>query len=53
MQCPSVKECICPKLSCKNETDSLPYCLFPDNGGDKSNENHYRVLKRRFEGERK
>ena len=56
MQCPSVKECICPKLSCKNhgkccdcvikhrETDSLPYCLFPDNGGDKSNENHNRVL---------
>ena len=35
------------------ETDSLPYCLFPDNGGDKSNENHYRVLKRRFEGEGK
>lgn len=65
MQCPSVKECICPKLSCKNhgkccdcvikhrETDSLPYCLFPDNGGDKSNENHYRVLKRRFDGEGK
>ena len=37
----------------ETETDSLPYCLFPDNGGDKSNENHYRVLKRRFEGERK
>lgn len=62
MNCPNVRECICPKVSCPNhgrccdcvkkhrETDSLPYCLFPDNGGDKSNENHYRVLKKRFEG---
>lgn len=62
MQCPSVKECMCPKVSCKNhgrccdsvikhrEMDSRPYCLFPDNGGDKSNENDYRVLKKLFEG---
>ena len=65
MQYPSVTECICPKVSCKNhgrccdcgikhrETDSLPYCLSPDNGGDKSNANHYRVLTKRFEGEGK
>lgn len=38
----------CPKKSCKNHgncaacikkhknTDSLPYCLFPNNNGDKS-----------------
>ena len=38
----------CPKTTCKNNgnckdcimkhkaTDSLPYCLFPDNDGDKS-----------------
>jgi len=31
------------------ETDSLPFCLFLDNGGDKSNENYYRKLKERFE----
>ena len=61
MECISVKECACPKTSCPNHgrccdcvikhkvTDSLPYCLFPDNGGDKSNLNHYRVLKKRFE----
>ena len=65
MKYPSVKEWIWPKVRCKNhgrccdcvikhrETDSLPYWLFPDNGGDKSNENHYRVLKKRFEGEGK
>ena len=51
MSCPNVKECICPKITCPNHgqcckcvikhrnTDSLPYCLFPDNNGDKSNEN--------------
>lgn len=61
MSCPNVNECICPKVSCPNHgqcrkcvmkhrvTESLPYCLFPDNDGDKSNENHYRVLKKRFE----
>lgn len=61
MACENVKECMCPKETCLNhgkccqcvrkhrETDSLPYCLFPDSGGDKSNANHYRVLKRRFE----
>ena len=65
MGCPDVKECICPKQSCPNhgqccacvrkhrETDSLPYCLFPDNNGDKSNYNRYRVLRARFEEKEK
>ncbi len=53
----------CPKTSCPNHgncaacvrkhalTDSLPYCLFPDNGGDKSLRHVYAVLKERFEGD--
>lgn len=61
--CKNVKECACPKLSCENhgrccacvkkhrETDSLPYCLFPDNNGDKSNYNRYITLKKRFNSE--
>ncbi|MCL1903862.1 MAG: hypothetical protein FWF94_05555 [Oscillospiraceae bacterium] len=61
MNCVNVKECTCPKESCSNhgkccdcvvkhrETDSLPFCLFPDNGGDKSNKNFYCFLKERFE----
>ena len=59
--CENAKECICPKQTCPNHgkcdacvikhraTDSLPFCLFPDNGGDKSNRNYYEVLKKRFE----
>ena len=55
------KECPCPKKTCANNgncracvikhkvTDSLPFCLFPDNGGDKSIANYYRFLKKRFE----
>jgi hypothetical protein len=62
MTCQNTKECACPKTSCprhKNccacivnhrETDSLPFCLFPDNDGDKSMEGLYRKLKDRFEG---
>ena len=61
MPCKNVKDCICPKTTCPNHgkccecvikhrnTDSLPYCLFPDNNGDKSNENHYKVLKKKYE----
>jgi len=61
MGCPNVVECACPKTTCPNhkkccdcvikhkETDSLPFCLFLDNEGDKSNENYYRKLKNRFE----
>ena len=65
MSCANVKECACPKTTCPNhkkccacvikhrETDSLPFCLFPDNDGDKSNENYYRKLKIRFENSKK
>lgn len=35
-------------MSCT--TDSLPCCLFPDNGGGESNRHHYEVLKEWFEG---
>jgi hypothetical protein len=61
MACANVKECVCPKKTCPNHkkccacvikhenTDSLPYCLFLDNEGDKSLENFYRKLKKRFE----
>ena len=63
MSCANVKECACPKTTCPNHkkccacvikhkgTDSLPFCLFLDNEGDKSNENYYRKLKNRFENE--
>ncbi|MCL2845957.1 MAG: hypothetical protein FWE23_11020 [Chitinivibrionia bacterium] len=56
------KECACPKKECPNNgkccncvakhraTDSLTFCMFPDNGGDKRVENYYRKLKERFEG---
>ena len=64
MSCPNVKECVCPNKTCQHngkccecisfhlregEKDYLPYCLFPDNGGDKSMANLYRKLKARFE----
>jgi hypothetical protein len=60
MDCKNVTECPCPKTTCQNhgrccvcivkhkETDSLPFCLFIDNDGDKSIENYYRKLKERF-----
>ena len=61
MNCVNVKKCACPKTSCANhgkccdcvtkhrDTDSLPFCLFLDNDGDKSVENYYRKLKEKFE----
>jgi len=61
MSCPNVNECACPKTDCPNykkccvcvtkhrETDSLPFCLFQNNDGDKSVENYYCKLKERFE----
>ena len=61
MGCPNVKVCACPGTGCPNhgkccdciikhrETDSLPFCLFPDNGGDKSFKNFYAKLRERFE----
>lgn len=56
-------DCPCPKKTCPNNgicercvikhklTDSLPYCLFEDNGGDKSLGNYYKKLKERFDSE--
>ena len=61
MNCNNVKECPCPKTTCQNygkccacvvkhkNTDSLPFCLFSDNDGDKSLNNFYIKLKKRFE----
>ena len=63
MACPNVKECICPKTTCPNHgkccacvikhrgTDSLRCFLFPDNGGDESNDTHTPVLKNSCEKE--
>jgi len=55
--------CACPKTcprhgDCRacvknhRETDSMPYCLFKNNDGNKSLENFYKKLKERFEPER-
>ena len=61
MGCVNVTECACPKKDCENnakcsvcvikhrESDSIPFCLFPDNDGDKSMANLYRKLKARFD----
>ncbi|MDR2940414.1 MAG: hypothetical protein LBV08_08875 [Clostridiales bacterium] len=61
MGCENVNGCPCPKKLCANngkccacivkhrEADSLPFCMFQDNGGDKSTGNYYRKLKARFE----
>jgi hypothetical protein len=57
----NVRACPCPKKTCPNngiccaciakhkDTDSLPFCLFSDNDGDKSLKNFYNKLKERFE----
>ena len=57
----NLKECPSPKKTCANNgkccacvikhrlTDSLPYCLFIDNDGDKSVRHYYEKLKERFE----
>ena len=56
-----VLDCPCPKKTCANHgicskcvvkhklTDSIPYCLFLNNDGDKSVTNYYAKLKKRFE----
>jgi len=61
MACDNEFECPCPKTACANHgkccacvvnhknTDSLPFCLFLDNGGDKSLRNFYMKLKERFD----
>jgi hypothetical protein len=60
MECKSNKNCPCPKTTCPNhkkccecvpkhkDTDSLPFCLFEDNDGDKSLKSYYHKLKKRF-----
>jgi len=66
MRCENMQDCPCPKTTCENhkkcceciikhrETDSLPFCMFLDNGGDKSVKNYYySVLKPRFEAEQR
>jgi len=57
----TAKKCACPKTTCPNhkkccacvlkhkETDSLPFCLFLDNDGDKSIKHYYKTLKERFD----
>ena len=61
MDCLNVEECTCPKKECPNNgkccacvikhrnSDSLPFCLFLDNNGDKSIQNYYLKLKERFD----
>ena len=61
MSCERVVECACPKTACENhkkccacvikhrDTDSLPFCLFLNNDGDKSMQSLYDKLKIRFE----
>jgi hypothetical protein len=61
--CTKTIDCACPKTECprhgdcsacvKNhrESDSLPFCMFMDNDGDKSLKSYYLKLKERFEKE--
>jgi len=60
MKCPNVAECACPKIECPNygkccscvkkhrDTESLPFCLFVDNDGDKSIHNYFLKLKKKW-----
>ena len=63
MNCSNTQKCPCPKnIECPRygkccecvvnhkNIDSLPFCLFLDNDGDKSLKNFYKKLKERFEG---
>lgn len=64
MDCQKAQVCPCPKITCPNHgnccncvvkhknTDSLPFCLFLNNEGDKSVKHYYEKLKERFEEER-
>jgi len=61
MKCQNTVECPCPKTECVNhkkccdcvkahiDKDGLPFCIFPNVGGSKSNESYYLKLKERFE----
>ena len=63
MNCGNKYECICPRKECENigvccacifkhrESDTLPFCMFADNDGDKSLFGFYKSLKKRFEEE--
>ncbi len=62
MSCPNTIACACPNTSCQNHGkccecinkhmsyDQVPFCLFPDNQGDKSMKAFYEKLKSRFDG---
>ena len=60
MVCAKTSGCACPSKDCPNhgrccacvkkhrESDSLTFCMFPDNGGDKSARSYYDKLRERF-----
>lgn len=45
--CPNNVQC-CTCIVKHRETDSLPFCLFPDNEGDKSTEHYYKKTAKVF-----
>ena len=61
--CANENECSCPKIECPRNgncrecvinhrnSDSMIYCMFPNNEGDKSLKNFYKKLKERFENQ--
>ena len=61
MACENIEKCACPSTTCSNHgkccacvlqhklTNSLPYCLFPNNKGSKSVKSYYLSLKERFD----
>jgi len=60
LRSPKKNNCACPKKECPNngkcsacvkkhrESDSLTFCMFPDNDGNKSVTNYYQSLQKRF-----
>ena len=48
MSCMNVKNCACPKKTCPNHGKCCA-CVIKHRETDKSNRNHYEVLKKRFE----
>ncbi len=53
--CPCTKKECALHGNCKaciikhNKAEQIPHCLFPDNNGDRSVENFYVFLKKRYE----
>ena len=57
MKCPNAKDFPCTKINCANHgkccdciikhknMDSLPYCLFIENNGDKRTKHHFNKIK--------